>query len=113
MTNVAPARARAAGMKGAPAVAERSFRRALALIAFAGLALGVLAWAFGRSDLADWCWAAGTAPVIAGLLFSMIRDFLADRMGVDAVAFVSMSGALALAQYLAGVVIARPVEDVR
>jgi heavy metal translocating P-type ATPase len=36
----------------------------------------------------------------------MIRDFLAGRLGVDAVAFVSMSGALALGQNLAGIVIA-------
>jgi len=85
---------------------ERLFRRALALIAFAGLAFGLIAWGFDRSDLAGWCWAAGTAPIVAGLLFSMIRDFLAGRMGVDAVAFVSMSGALALGQYLAGAVIA-------
>ena len=36
----------------------------------------------------------------------MIRDFLAGRVGVDSVAFVSMSGALALGQNLAGIVIA-------
>ena len=41
-----------------------------------------------------------------GLLVSMIRDFLAGRMGVDAVAFVSMSGALALGETLAGAVVA-------
>ena len=76
------------------------------MIGFAGLALGLFAWASGRSDLADWCWALGTAPVVAGLLVSMTRDLLAGRMGVDAVALVSMSGALALGQYLAGIVIA-------
>jgi heavy metal translocating P-type ATPase len=97
---------RPAGSSKAAILSQRLFRRALALIAFAGLALGVVAWAFGRSDLADWCWALGTAPVVAGLLVSMTRDVLAGRMGVDAVAFVSMSGALALAQYLAGIVIA-------
>ena len=36
----------------------------------------------------------------------MIRDFAAGRIGVDAVAFVSMSGALALGQNLAGIVVA-------
>jgi heavy metal translocating P-type ATPase len=36
----------------------------------------------------------------------MVRDFLGGRLGVDAVAFVSMSGALALGQYLAGIVVA-------
>ncbi len=62
--------------------------------------------AWVERDLANWCWAGGTAPVVIGLLVSMIRDFLAGRVGVDAVAFVSMSGALALGQYLAGIVIA-------
>ena len=72
----------------------------------AGLLLGLISWILGRSDLANWCWAAGTVPVVLGLLVSMIRDFLAGRLGVDAVAFVSMSGALLLGQNLAGVVIA-------
>jgi P-type E1-E2 ATPase len=36
----------------------------------------------------------------------MVRDLLAGRMGVDAVAFVSMSAALALGENLAGAVVA-------
>src|SRR6516162_3136226 len=87
-------------------VAGRVFRRALIAIAIAGLLLGVVAWTMDRRDMANWCWAAGTIPVIVGLLVSMIHDFLAGRLGVDAVAFVSMSGALALGQNLAGIVIA-------
>ena len=87
-------------------LSERVFRRALVLIAVAALLLGLLAWALGRSDVANWCWAGGTIPVVIGLLVSIIRDFLAGRLGVDAVAFVSMSGALALGQNLAGIVVA-------
>ena len=85
---------------------ERFLRRALIMIALGGLVLGLLAWAIGRDEIANWIWATGTAPVVAGLLISMIRDFLAGRMGVDAIAFVSMSGALVLGEYLAGVVVA-------
>jgi cation transport ATPase len=85
---------------------ERLFRQALLFSAVVGLLLGLLAWMLGRSDFASWCWAAGTIPVVIGLLVSMVRDFLAGRLGVDAVAFVSMSGALALGQYLAGIVVA-------
>ena len=87
-------------------VNERLFRRALVVIALAGLVMGLGAWFVGRSDLAKWCWAGGTIPVVAGLFVSMVRDFLAGRLGVDAVAFVSMSGALVLGQNLAGIVIA-------
>ena len=85
---------------------ERFLRRALVVLAVAGLALGLVTWGLGRRDLANWCWAGGTVPVVLGLLVSMIRDFLAGRLGVDAVAFVSMSGALLLGQNLAGVVVA-------
>ena len=35
--------------------------------------------ALGRADLSGWIWAVGTVPVVAGLLVSMIRDFLAGR----------------------------------
>ena len=85
---------------------ERLFRRALALIALLGLLVGFVAWYLGRSDWANWSWAVGTGAVVAGLLASMIRDFAAGRIGVDAVAFVSMSGALVLGQNLAGIVVA-------
>ena len=85
---------------------ERFLRRALIVIALGGLGLGLVAWAIGRSDLANWIWAGGTGPVVIGLLISMIRDLLAGRMGVDAIAFVSMSAALALGENMAGVVVA-------
>lgn len=85
---------------------ERVLRWALVAIAVAGLSAGILAWLTGRSDLADLCWTLATAPVVAGLAFSIIRDFLAGRFGVDAIALVSMSAALALGQPLAGAVVA-------
>jgi heavy metal translocating P-type ATPase len=85
---------------------ERVLRWALVGIAITGLAAGIAAKAVGRSDLADLSWTLATAPVVAGLGFSILRDFLAGRLGVDAVALVSMSAALALGQPLAGAVIA-------
>ncbi len=85
---------------------ERLLRRALIVIALLGLAAGLAAWAAGRGDVAPWLWAAGTVPVVAGLVFSMARDLLAGRMGVDAVAFCSMTAALVLGQELAAVVVA-------
>src|SRR5271166_143882 len=106
MADLANSPARIASLSEATGLNERLFRRTLVSIAVAGLLLGLLAWGLGRTDLANWCWAGGTAPVVIGLLISMIRDFLAGRVGVDAVAFVSMSGALALGQNLAGIVIA-------
>lgn len=75
-------------------------------IAVAGLVAGGGASAFGRGDLADLLWAAATAPVIVALAVSIVRDLIKGRMGVDAVALISMSAALAFWQPLAGAVVA-------
>jgi heavy metal translocating P-type ATPase len=85
---------------------ERVLRWALVSIALAGLVAGILAHVAGRSDLADLCWTTATIPVVAGLAVSILRDFLAGRFGVDAIALISMTVALALGQSLAGVVVA-------
>jgi heavy metal translocating P-type ATPase len=85
---------------------ERVLRWALVSIAVAGLTAGILAYAADRSDLADLSWTLATAPVVAGLAVSIARDLLAGRFGVDAIALVSMSAALALGQPLAGAVVA-------
>jgi heavy metal translocating P-type ATPase len=85
---------------------ERVLRWTLVAIAVTGLAAGIVARAVGRSDLADLFWTLSTAPVVAGLAVSIVRDFLAGRFGVDAIALVSMSAALALGQPLAGAVVA-------
>lgn len=85
---------------------ERVLRWTLVAIAIAGLIAGILARAAGRSVWADLAWELGTAPVIGGLAISMIRDLLNGRLGVDAIALLSMSAALALGQPLAGAVVA-------
>ena len=60
---------------------ERMFRRALVAVALTALLLGMLAWVNGKIELANWCWAGDTVPVIAGLLISMMRDFLSGWFG--------------------------------
>jgi heavy metal translocating P-type ATPase len=87
-------------------LSDRLQRRALVAISLAGLTFGGLLHVAGHPIGAGWFWAAGTVPVIIGLFASMVRDLLAGRMGVDAVAFVSMSAALLLGEALAGVVVA-------
>jgi len=85
---------------------ERLLRGALVAISVTGLSVGIVAGGFGRPDLADLAWQLATAPVVAGLALSIVRDLLAGRLGVDAIALVSMSAALALGQPLAGAVVA-------
>ena len=85
---------------------ERILRWSLVTIAVAGLAGGLLAQSIGAPDIAHIVWIAAMAPVVAGLAVSIVRDFAAGRVGVDAIALVSMTAALALGQPLAGVVVA-------
>jgi lysylphosphatidylglycerol synthetase-like protein (DUF2156 family) len=85
---------------------DRLLRRSLVVIAVGGLAIGAAARIAGYGSLANQCWFAATVPVAAGLVYSIVRDIAAGRMGVDAIALVSMLGALGLGQPLAGVVIA-------
>jgi hypothetical protein len=73
---------------------DRLLPRALIVIALTALSAGVVVWALGKPELADWVWAAGAVPVIVGLTVSIVRDLLAGRFGVDAVALLSMVGAL-------------------
>jgi heavy metal translocating P-type ATPase len=78
----------------------------LVIVAIAGLAAGIAAHLAGRSSLANICWTLATIPVIAGLAFSIGRDLLAGRLGVDAIALLSMTAAIVLGQPLAGAVVA-------
>src|SRR5262245_62017491 len=83
---------------------ERILRRAFVAWAILGLAAGVIAYAVQRPVFADLAWTTATVPVIVGLALSIAYDLWRGRMGVDAIALVSMSGALALGQPLAGAV---------
>ena len=85
---------------------ERIGRRLLIAVAAGALAIGLLAWVAGYPRAATWAWGTGTVPVAVGLLLSMIRDLSAGRVGVDAIALVSMSAAVFLGETLAGVVVA-------
>ena len=76
---------------------------ACALIAVAG---GLALAGAGRRAPADWLWEATTALLLVPLGWSVLRTLVRRDVGVDAIALVSMAGALALGQYLAGAVVA-------
>ena len=85
---------------------ERALRRGLIAIAVLGLTTGLAARVAGQLDLANLLWSAAIVPVAVGLLVSMVRDLMAGRLGVDAIALLAMAGALALGEPLAGAVVA-------
>lgn len=85
---------------------DRLMVRGVLAVALTALFGGAMIRATGRADLANLIWATGTVPVAVGLAVSIVRSFLAGRVGVDAIALVSMSGALALGEMLAAIVVA-------
>ena len=101
-----PVSAAPVSQQGLNLINERIVRRALIIIALLGLAAGLVAFSSGDSPLAHWIWGAATVPVVIALAVSITRDLLQGRMGVDAIAFLSMTAALALGQSLAGIVVA-------
>jgi hypothetical protein len=70
---------------------------AAALVAVLG---GVALAALDLHRPADWLWAATTAMLLVPLTWSVLRSRLRGDVGVDAIALVSMAGALALGEYL-------------
>ncbi|TGP58232.1 heavy metal translocating P-type ATPase, partial [Mesorhizobium sp. M2D.F.Ca.ET.225.01.1.1] len=79
----------------AAAMNETVLRRALLIIAILGLALGLGVWRSGIGSVSpDAIWMAATLPVVVVLAISILRDFWIGRIGVDAIALVSMSAAL-------------------
>ncbi|PWJ86378.1 P-type E1-E2 ATPase/heavy metal translocating P-type ATPase [Pseudaminobacter salicylatoxidans] len=85
---------------------ERAFHLTFFAIAVVGLALGLFAPFGGWRVDAHLIWSVATVPVILALAYSIVRDFLIGRMGVDAIALVSMTAAIVMGQPLAGVVVA-------
>lgn len=88
------------------AAARSRSARLVALAALGGVVAGFVLWALGRGAAADWSWAATTALLLAPLTVSVVRSLLRKNVGVDAIALVSMAGALILGEYLAGAVVA-------
>jgi heavy metal translocating P-type ATPase len=91
---------------GFDVITERIVRRALIIVALLGLAAGLAAYVRGESAIAHWIWGGATVPIVVALAVSIVRDLLHGRMGVDAIAFLSMVAALVLGQTLAGIVVA-------
>ena len=85
---------------------ERRMHRVLVGSALLRLSSGLLALVTRWPGIARWLWIAGTVPVVLGLAAGIARDLRHGRMGVDAIALLSMSAALGLGEPLAGAVVA-------
>jgi heavy metal translocating P-type ATPase len=79
-----------------------------ALLALTGVALiaGLVARQVGRADLAPWIWGAGIVVVLAALFVQIVTTLRRGEVGLDLIAALSMSAALAFGETLAGIVVA-------
>ena len=74
--------------------------------ALAGTLGGGILWLSGEVSAAHVAWAATTALLLVPLTWSVVRTLLRGDVGVDAIALLSMAGALAVGEYFAGAVVA-------
>jgi heavy metal translocating P-type ATPase len=81
-------------------------KTALLGVGLTGLAVGLLYHIGGRPDLARAVWIAGVVPVLAALVAEILRSLARGEVGLDIVAALSMSAALAFGEVLAAAVVA-------
>lgn len=70
------------------------------------LIAGGVAWLTGSPRVAEGCWVAGTLAAVLPAAWWVIAGLRAGRFGVDVLAVLSLLGALAVGEYLAGALIA-------
>ena len=83
-----------------------AFRRRLPVLVAAALVAGAVAHVLGAATAGDAAWAAGVAVTLAVLTVDVARSLRRGDVGVDAIALLAMAGALALGEFLAGILIA-------
>jgi heavy metal translocating P-type ATPase len=82
------------------------YKTLILLIALAGLSSGLVLRFLGSAGAADIAWTAGVAPVLAALVFEILRSLWRGDVGLDIVAALSMSAALIFGETLAAAVVA-------
>jgi heavy metal translocating P-type ATPase len=81
-------------------------RSVLVALPALGLLLGFAAPLLGFSALQEWVWIGFTVPVLMALLYEIAASLRRAEIGLDIVAALSMTAALAVGENLAAVVVA-------
>lgn len=81
-------------------------KTALLLLALAGLLTGLVFYFAGKADAAGIAWFVGVIPVLSALVIEILRSLWRGEVGLDIVAALSMSAALAFGETLAAAVVA-------
>lgn len=74
-------------------------------VTLVALVAGGVAHLAGARSAAEVCWAVGTVAALVPALWWTIAGFRKGRFGVDVLAVVSLAGALAVGEYLAGALV--------
>ncbi|WP_312869926.1 heavy metal translocating P-type ATPase [Jiella pacifica] len=82
------------------------FKTAILLLAATGLIAGLGFYFANQSGIANLVWIAGVVPALAALLVEILRSLRSGEVGLDIVAALSMSAALAFGETLAAAVVA-------
>ena len=83
-----------------------SLRPVLLAIPAAGLALGFAVRLPGQPEWSAWIWGASTLPVLLALVFEIASTLRRGELGLDIVAALSMTAALAVGEALAAAIVA-------
>ena len=78
----------------------------LLVLTVTGLVVGIAASLAGRDDVAEVVWTIPTIIVAVRLAWSIVRDLLARKAGVDVIALLAIGGAIALDETFAAALIA-------
>jgi heavy metal translocating P-type ATPase len=84
----------------------KTVRPFFAGLAALGLALGLAAWFAGLGGWSAAIWAIATVPVLLALLTEIVTSLRRGDLGLDIVAALSMSAALAVGESLAAAIVA-------
>ncbi|WP_459460304.1 heavy metal translocating P-type ATPase [Rhizobium sp. No.120] len=87
-------------------VSRDRIRSALLVIAVTGLIGGLVLQFSGSADLAVMVWTTCVLPILAALLAEIVRDLWRGEVGLDIVAALSMTAAVAFGESLAAAVVA-------
>jgi heavy metal translocating P-type ATPase len=84
---------------------RQAIRWVLLAATLSALTAGGVAWLVGTRAVADWCWIVGTVVAIVPSLVWVVAAVRRGRVGVDVIALLSLIGALAVGEYLAGALV--------
>ena len=87
-------------------ISSDRFKKVILLLAVSGLLSGLAFYFVGKGDIASLVWSVAVIPALAALVVEIVRSIGRGEVGLDVVAALSMTAALAFGETLAAAVVA-------